>query len=138
MAASSEQKARLRRMVAEPTTTTYLDADIAAYIERYPMIDERGEPPYTYSTTTPPGQDANENWIPTYDLNAAAADIWEEKAATLVVNFAFWAEGGRFEKQQQHDHAMKMVRLYRSRRSARTITVRPEPNDSTQVTTNAD
>lgn len=139
MAATSEQKARLRRMTGETGASIYSDADIAAYIERYPLLDERGAPPYTYDlTTTPPSQDSNEDWIPTYDLNAAAADIMQEKAANLINNFEFWTDGGKFLKQQQYDHAMEMARRYQSRRSARTISTRPEPALPESVVTNAD
>ncbi len=42
MAASAEQIARLRRMVAEPTTATYTDDDLAAYIAAHPLMDANG------------------------------------------------------------------------------------------------
>jgi hypothetical protein len=68
-------------MVDEPDTTTYSTRSYKPTSKTYPMIDERGEVPYTWDTsTTPPTKDANDNWIATYDFNAAAADIWEEKA----------------------------------------------------------
>jgi hypothetical protein len=128
MAATTEQKAELRRLVAEPTTTTYSDVLIAAFIERYPVLDERGEEPYTLdSSTTPPSQDANESWIPTYDLHAAAADIWEEKAALLVSDFDFQSDEQGFKRSQKHDMAMKMVRYHRSRRIPTTMTAIPWP-----------
>ena len=84
MTASAAQIAQLRRMVAEPATTTYSDAALQGYIEAYPLLDQRGEPPYTYDYATPPAQVANPEWIATYDLHAAAADVWEEKAATTA------------------------------------------------------
>ena len=37
--------AKLRRMVAEPTTATYSDALLTSMIEAYPHIDEYGESP---------------------------------------------------------------------------------------------
>ena len=40
--ATAAQIARLRRMVAEPTEDPYDDDTLAAYIERYPLLDERG------------------------------------------------------------------------------------------------
>ena len=68
--------AQVRGWTNEPTTTTYDDDAITVFIERYPLIDERGELPYTFDTSTdPPTEDANDTWIDTYDLHAAAADI---------------------------------------------------------------
>lgn len=128
MAATDEQIAQVRRMTAEPTTATYSDALIQATIERYPLIDERGEAPYTWETsTTPPTQDPNEDWIATYDLNAAAADIWDEKAAALAANYDFATQGQSFQRSQAFEAAARAARYYRSRRAARTLRLRPEP-----------
>ncbi len=108
MSATAAQTARLRRMVGEPTLEFYSNAALAAYIEAYPLPDERGESPYTWDdSTAPPTQDANEEWIPTYDLNAAAADIWQEKAARL--------------SGKEQEMALRMARHYRARRVIRTI-----------------
>lgn len=109
------QLAQLRRMVAEPTTTTYSDALLSAFIEKYPHIDEWGETPldaYGY---------ANTGWVPTYDLNAAAADVWEEKAATVISKFDFSANGGTYHQSQQYDQYMKQARYYRSKRLPSTM-----------------
>ena len=134
MSATAAQIARLRRMVAEPDASTYSDDDLAAYIEDYPLIDERGEEPYVWDTTTePPTQDANESWIPTYDLNAAAAGIWEEKAAMLAQDFDFSADGAHFNRSQAYEQMMRSARYFRSRRPLRTVTQRPEPERSTGV-----
>jgi hypothetical protein len=108
---------------------------VAAFIERYPLLDERGEFPYTWDVSTdPPTQDVNEGWIPTYDLHAAAADVWEEKAANLVTKFDFQSDEQGFKRSQQHDMAMKMVRYHRSRRSASTIRQAPWPAPTVTAT----
>ena len=131
MAATAAQIARLRRMVDEPDDTTYDDDAITDYIERYPLVDERGEKPYTWDTSTqPPTQDENEDWVATYDLNAAAADIWEEKAATMAEDFDFSADGGRYSRSQAYEHYMRMAARYRSRRSARTISATQWPEEN--------
>lgn len=127
MAATTAQKAQLRRMVAETASTTYADADIASYIEAHPLTDARGENPWVESETAPGTLEANPDWTATYDLNAAAADIWDEKAAALAPNFDFEADGGRYDRSQAFEQAQKMARYYRSRRSAKTITQFPEP-----------
>ena len=128
MAATAAQVARLRRMVAEPTETTYKDDELATTIESYPLIDERGEEPYSWDTSTdPPTQEENEAWIPTYDLAAAAAEVWSEKAALAAADYDFSADGASFSRSQAFEQAERMARYYRARRSPRTITARPEP-----------
>lgn len=128
MAATAAQIATLRRMIAEADSTIYSDDDLAEYIEAYPLIDERGAEPYTWDTSTsPPTQDANDSWVATYDLHAAAAVLWEEKAATLAADFDFSADGSTFDRSQAHQHALNMAQFHARRRSARTITQRPEP-----------
>jgi hypothetical protein len=117
MAATAAQIAQLRRMVAEPTSATYNDVTLTGYIEAHPLIDERGEAPYTWDTSTePPTQEANDSWIATYDLNAAAADVWEEKAGALATSFDFEADGGSYKRSQAYNQAQERARFYRARR----------------------
>ena len=118
---------KLRRMVGEPTATTYSDKTLADYIKRYPLEDARGEGPWIESETTPGTLIENPDWTPTYDLNAAAADVWAEKAATPAADFDFSADGGNYSRSQTYEQAMKQSRYYRSRRGIKTITQRPEP-----------
>jgi len=130
MTATAAQILQVRRMVDEPDTTTYSDTLIQTYIETYPMIDERGEVPYTWDTsTTPPTRDTNDNWIATYDLNAAAADIWEEKAATVAQNFDFSADGGSYSRSQMHAQYCQNARMYRARGGMSTIMLIPSPEE---------
>jgi hypothetical protein len=111
----------IRRMVAEPTATTYNDALIVAFIEKYPLLDELGEEPFDWLATVPPTTTANTEWIPTYDLNAAAADILDEKATTVMSNYDFSADGGNYSRSQQFEMYSKQARHYRSRRSIGTF-----------------
>ena len=128
MAATAAQISRLRRMIAEPETTTYSDEDLAEAIERYPVIDARGVETYYYDTSTiPPTQTAMDNWLPTYDLCAAAADLWAEKAATLAADYDFSADGASYSRRQAYDNAMASSAYYRARRSPRALFLRPEP-----------
>lgn len=134
MSATAAQIGRLRRMTGETDSTTYDDETFAEYVERYAMTDARGEEPYTWDTSTdPPTQDDNDRWIPTYDLHAAAADIWEEKASSLSQDYDFSADGATFNRSQSYEQAMKQARFHRSRRMARTLTQRPEPIRSSDV-----
>jgi len=137
MTATAAQIAQLRRMTAEPTEATYEDEALAGYIEAYPCLDERGEVPYTWDTSTePPTQDANADWVPTYDLAAAAADIWSEKAAALAAGYDFSTDGGSFHRSQAYEQAQAQARYWRARRkpATHTLHMHPEPDtdDSTQ------
>jgi len=127
MSATAAQIKRLRRMTDELDLVTYDDPAVAEYIERYPLMDERGQKPYTHDTSTsPPTQDDNDDWLPTYDINAAAADVWQEKAATLAADFDFSADGASYTRSQTYQHAIEMAAYYRRRRSMATITQRPD------------
>jgi len=131
MTATAAQIAQVRRMTNEPLTTTYSDAAITTLIESYPVMDELGTEPYYWNyTTTPPSKVANIDWIPTYDLNAAAADVWAEKASVLSTDFDFNADGGSYTRSQAYEQAMKQQRHYASRRAPTTIRLRPAPRPS--------
>ncbi len=131
MGATAAQIAEVRRMTAEPLTTTYSDAVISGYIERYPLLDVNGEEPtWLDMSTTPPTVEENKNWIATYDLHAAAADIWQEKAAALAALYDFSADGGSYQRSQAHEAAMGQARYHRSRRAAGTIALVKWPKES--------
>lgn len=112
MAATAAQVARLRRMVAESDDSNgYTDAVLEDAIERYGLIDADGLRP------------DETDWAGEYDLNAAAADVWAEKAASLAAAFDFGADGSTFARSQAHSQAAKMVRYYTARRGPTTVTV---------------
>ena len=113
MAATAEQIARLRRLVAEPEADTYDATAMATYIERYPVLDSEG---HAFD---------DEDWTESYDLFAAAADICDEKAADLAAHFDFAADGGTFSRSQEFDHWSRLASRYRSRRQVRSITLIP-------------
>jgi hypothetical protein len=127
MAATAEQIARVRRMTAEATEANgYTDEAIGDYIEDYPLVDENGESPRVPSTTTPGEMMENPDWTATYDLNAAAAAIWQEKAASNASDYDYTADGATLNRGQVHDQALKMARFYLARRSPKTITMIPD------------
>lgn len=113
---------QLRRMVAEPTTDTYDDATLAAYLTRYPLRDAAGAWP----------EDAA--WVGFWDVNQAAADVWEEKAAAVAADFDFSADGGQYSRSQVHAQMLAMARRCRARRAAAAVemTVYPPPGRSWQ------
>lgn len=133
MTATAAQIAQIRRMTAEPTTTTYSDTLIQGFIEAHPLMDELGTEPYYWTTSgsAAPTQTANSDWYPTYDLNAAAADVWEEKAAAVAALYDFSADGGKYSRDQAYQHAAHMARFYRSRSSMNTVAQIKKPDEST-------
>lgn len=115
MTATAQQIQSVRRMTNERTDANYANEDIQAAIEKYPLVDANG-----FS----PDQD---NWTATYDLNAAAADIWEEKASARTERFDFSADGASYDRSQTYEMAMKQARYYRSKRSPATIQLESTP-----------
>lgn len=105
--------AMLRRLAAEPTAETFSDADLAAILMRRPLDDERG--------CCGAADSAAGSGAAGFDLYAAAADVWEQKAAALAQDFDFTADGADFRRSQAHAHALSMARLLRARRAPRSI-----------------
>lgn len=124
--APDENIGKLRRMTNETKSTTYTDPEMTAYLEACPVTDENGEAPRVPSTTTPGAMMVNPDWTATYDLHAAAAMIWEEKAAIASSNVDFEADGASYSDSQTFEQAMKMVRFHLSRRNPKTITLVPD------------
>ncbi len=105
MTATAEHISRLRRMIAEPSSSTvYTDPVLTTYIEEFPVIDSSGVLP------------SDDAWDPTYDLNAAAANIWEEKAAAVQTYYNFSADGGRYDQDKLYETAMDKSRYHAARR----------------------
>lgn len=136
MTATDAMVARVRRMVAEPTNTTYSDELLTTYIESYPLVDARGEEPFTWDlSTSPPTKETNDDWVPRYDLNMAAAVIMEEKAAVYAGDFDFRADGGDYKRSQIYQNMLDLARKFRSRRSPKMIKQYSYPPDTSDELT---
>jgi len=134
MSATATQIAELRLMVDEPTDDTYDSDALAAYIEDHPILDERGESPYGWDvSTSPPTKEDNDNWIPTYDLNAAAARIWEHKAAAIAEKYSTDTDGRLLHRSHLYEHYMRQTRHYAARRTLGTITMHVAPRIKASV-----
>jgi hypothetical protein len=123
MAATVDEIERVRRMAGEVGSATYSDAALKATIERFACLDARGEEPITrYDfSTLPPSPIVNGAWMPTYDLAAAAAAVWEEKAAVLQSGYDFNVDGGSYQRSQMFTQATAQARYWRSRRKVGTV-----------------
>lgn len=137
MTATAAMIAKVRRYVAEPDDSNGYDDDaLSDVIEQYSLLDERGEEPYTFDTSTqPPTQKANGDWIATYDLHAAAAEVWEEKAAGIAHLYTFSADGGQYVRSEAHAQYMRQAAYHRARRAPRTHKMVAWPKASSAVET---
>ena len=105
---------RLRRMVNEPTAAVYATTDLESYVKRYGLVDVNGEKPLQLGAAD--AMELNTDWTPTFDLNHAAADIWEEKAATVFDEFDYKGGDEDYQRSQQFEHAQKQARMFSARR----------------------
>lgn len=116
MAATAALVARLRRMTnIKPIDTVWTEAVLAEYIERYPLLDADGNAP------------DDSDWVASYDLHAAASDVWSERASCLADDYDFSAYDASFSQSQKYAHYLKQAAWHASRRAVGTITAQPEP-----------
>lgn len=115
MAATEAQVSKLRRMIAESDDTTYSDDDLATYIESWPLADSDGNEP------------DDDDWTATYDLNAAASELWAEKAATVAMDYDFAADGGNYSRSQVHAQYTKQSRYYAARKAIGSVKIYVDP-----------
>lgn len=109
--------ARLRRMVAEPTTTTYDDATLQQYIAAAVVTDR--------ITVVQPGA-VDVRVVPQppqFDLYAVATQIWEEKLAALVGagTYDMVADGERFALSQQVAQYERQIAYHQARRRVASV-----------------
>lgn len=126
MTVTAEHIARLRRMVAEPDSTTYTNDDLRAVIARYPVDDDNGQSPTNGATgANPPAPYVNPSWIPTYDLARAASEVWGEKAAALACKVDVSEDGQSIKLSQKYDHAAAQAAYWHKRRRLQSVDLVP-------------
>jgi hypothetical protein len=108
--ALADDLSRLRRLVNEPTTATYSDAELTAALERHLALDSQGRRPYQYGGVT-----LDPLYVTTYDVYAAAADVWEEKAAVVADEFDYSGDGANMTRSQKHAHFMRQAQTCRAK-----------------------
>lgn len=98
MALTAAQLATVKRRSGETDNGMVSDADIQLIADDAGLIvDADGNGPLDTGYAT------------TYDLNAVAAEVWREKAASAADGFDFTAEGASFTRSQFFRHCMKMA-----------------------------
>jgi hypothetical protein len=96
---ADDARAELVRLVAPDMPPTLESADVDALLAGARRPDSCGRPP------------SSADWVPTYDLDAAAAAGWEMKAGRAL-GFDFGEDGQRFNVSHLHEQCLKMVALY--------------------------
>lgn len=114
MAVSDGLVKELRGLVGEPTDERWTDEDLRTEIAKYPRLDRDGRYPQVHNGVV---WVLNPDWIETYDLNRAAANLWQKKAAPRAGDYDYSADGGNFQRSQRYEQAMKMARYYNARRA---------------------
>jgi hypothetical protein len=99
---------KLKRMTAWETEPVLNEDDLNAALGTAPVPDTNG---------IDPGDD---DWIPTYDLNRAAAEAWMLKAA---MSTALVDAGSGISTSKVFDNCRAMARFYRGRGNV-TVSVR--------------
>lgn len=121
MAATAAQIARLRRMCNEPfESSSYTNDDLESLIESYPLPDTDGNDP------------DDVDWTATYDLHAAARDLWEEKAAIVAQDYNYSADGASFSRSEVYNQYQKMARYHNARRQPGSAKVIVSPDQPPQ------
>lgn len=111
---------RLRKMVGESAaSSTWTADDLEAVLARHTFADA-GD-----AEATP-------------DFHAAAAEIWETKAAAVAAEFDFAADGGQFMRSQQHKNMLTLASFHRSRRRPRRIPVEYGAKASAEIASGVD
>jgi hypothetical protein len=93
----------LKRMVAWDQTPKLTDTDIESLLDMARRADTSGEPI------------TSDDWVPTFNLNAAAAEGWRWKAAEVANLTQFSADGASYHDEQLLAHCTAMARQYASR-----------------------
>lgn len=115
MTATLSDVRRLRRMIAESTSTVYTNTDLIEAIEGKPTVDING----LYPTDS--------DWTPTYDIFLVASEIWLEKASAVSDEFDFHADGGTFQREQKHKMALEQASYFASRSKGNNLKMKQDP-----------
>lgn len=94
---------KLKRMTAWDTGPALSEDDLNAALGMAPVPDLNGSGP------------TDEGWVPTYDLNAAAAEAWLIKAARASALVEIDPPGSGITTSRVYDNCREMARIYRSR-----------------------
>lgn len=97
---------RLKQMVAFESEPKLTPTEVEGLLEQYARKDKNGNSP------------SLAEWIPTYDLNGAAAEGWRLKMGKASELISVDLDGERMSSNQVFEHCERMSRMYSRRRNA--------------------
>lgn len=98
-----EAQARLERMTMADEDPVLSEEDIADILAASARPDENDL------------VNGDDGWIPTWDLNAGAAEGWARKAGRAASRFSFAEDGQRFDRAQIYQHCEAQRLVYANR-----------------------
>lgn len=75
----------------------------------------------------------DEDWTPTFDLNAAAAEGWDRKAGLAAGDFTFSNEAGTYNRAEVFDMCKRQAASYRARTLGSIPTSKNVPTSELEV-----
>lgn len=91
---------RLKAMTAAATEPLLSDTEIDNLLTQFSIVDADGYAP------------DEEDWVPTYNFRAAAAEGWRWKMGKCSDLVSTDLDGDRMSSNQMFDHCERMVRRY--------------------------
>lgn len=115
--------ARLRRLIAEPTTTVYSDAELVGILKQFPTARK-------LSADTLIANGSTSLSVVVWDVHAAAAQVWEEKIAQLVVqgSYDITADGQTLQRDQKLRQYREQLAYHQARRRVRSVKIVAAPS----------
>ena len=99
----------LRRMTAADREPLVSDAELWEILELCRRRDGSGRAP------------VDSQWEPTYDLDSAAAMVWEAKAAAVASEYDVTADGVNLARSQLHAQFLVQADRHRRRVAGRSL-----------------
>ena len=120
--------ARLRRLIAEPTTALYSDGDLIACLKQFPTARKLQADTLIVNAN-------NSLSVVVWDVHAAAAQIWEEKIAALIAqgSYDITADGQTLNRDQKLQQYRAQLAYHQARRRVRSVKITAAPS-RTQLT----
>lgn len=87
-------------MTAASAEPALAEEELTQLLADFSRPDAEGRPP------------TDLNWVPTYDLNAAAAEGWRWKAARATELTAVDLDGTKLSAEQIFEHCERMIGVY--------------------------
>ncbi len=94
---------RLQRMVAYDSRPSLTTAEVDDLVIIAKVADSEGR------------AITDAAWVPTYDLNKAAAEGWRWKAGKVAAKFRVQGGGQALARDQVHRHCMRMIEVYENK-----------------------